>query len=465
MTNKSKQENKIWRLDKDHVLHPWEHFKSFEEEGALVIEQGKDAYIYDDQGMRYFDAVGGLWCTNIGLGRREMAEAIAAQIEKLTYANPFVDMTNTPAALLAKRLTSLAPANLNHVIYSNGGSTAIESAARLAHFYQACRGKTNKKHFIAQDEGYHGSTYMAMSLTGKSGDRIPLFQYENEYVHHVSCPNIYRSPEAKGEAEFCDYLIEEFEKKILDIGAENIAAFFAEPILGSGGVIIPPEDYNYRTWQLCKKYDVLYIADEVVTAFGRVGCWFASETLFNVQPDMVTCAKGLTSGYLPLGATLYSDEIHASISKGDANRYFAHGFTYSGHPVCCTAALKSIEIIEREGLIENVKRVGVYFQSRLSEFLELSIVGDVRGKLFMMCVEFVANKSSRELLPDEYNIGKRIAMACEKNGLIVRPIAHLNVMSPALTMTTEQVDFIVDTLSKSIKSVMTDLADEGVKLE
>jgi putrescine---pyruvate transaminase len=450
----------LWEADRRHHLHPWQHFDSFKTEGALLIDRGEGCYITDIQGRRYFDAVGGLWCTNIGLGRKEMADTIAEQVSRLAYSNPFVDMGNARAAELSKRLADLAPGDVNHVMFTCGGGTAIDSAVRLAHFYQRCRGLPAKRHFIARMQGFHGSTYMAASLTGK--DRIPEHEYLEENVHFVSCPNHYRAPEGMTESQFCDFLVDELEKKILAVGPDKVSAFFAEPIMGAGGVIVPPEGYNQRTHALCKKYDVLYVADEVVTAFGRLGHWFASQGEFGIVPDIITCAKGLTSGYLPLGACLFSDRIYKVISEGDPNRFFGHGYTYSGHPVCCAASLKALEIVERENLMGNVRDVGSYFERRLHELEDLPIVGNVRGRKLMMCVEFVGDKKTKATLPDEVNIGKIVSNHCEKMGLIVRSIVHLNIMSPAFVLTRDNVDFVVDTLRQGIVGAMADLKAMGV---
>jgi putrescine---pyruvate transaminase len=450
----------LWEQDRRHVTHPWQHFDSFRQDGALLIDRGEGVHIVDTQGRRYLDAVGGLWCTNIGLGRDEVADAIASQVRRLAYANPFVDMGNARAAELAGRLATLAPGDLEHVIFSSGGSTAVDTAVRLIQFYQYCRGRPHKRHLISRRQGYHGSTYISASLTGK--DRIPEFRYETDFIHLVSCPNPYRAPEGMTEAQFCDFLLDELEQKIVALGPENVAAFFAEPIMGAGGVIVPPEHYNRRTHELCRKYDMLYVADEVVTGFGRVGHWFASKGLYDIEPDIITCAKGLTAGYLPLGATLYSERIHAAISEGDPNRFFGHGFTYAGHPVACAAALKVLDIIERERLMDNVRDVGEYFETRLQELSALPIVGNVRGRKLMMCVEFVANRGTKDLFPEEVNVGKRVSNRCEEMGLIVRSIVHLNIMSPAFIITRAQVDFVVDTLRQGIEATMADLRREGV---
>lgn len=453
--------NDLAALDKAHALHPWTHFDSFNDEGALVIERGKGCHLWDTDGNKYLDAVGGLWCTNIGLGRKEMAEVIAEQAERLAFSNTFVDMTNDSSALLAAKLASLAPGDLNRVHFTTGGSTAIDSAYRMVAFYQTCAGRPDKTQVIARDDSYHGSTFVAISIGKRAGDKVEEFRYKEDGIHHVSTPNTYRRPDGMSEAEFCDYLVAEFEAKIDEVGPENIGGFFAEPIQASGGVIMPPEGYLKRMWEVCQKHDILFIADEVVTGFGRIGHWFASKDAFGVQPDMICCAKGLSSGYQPIGAMIFSDRIYEALG-GD--RWYASGFTYAGHPVACAAALKNIEIIEDERLLNHVQEVGPYFEARLKEFENLPMVGNVRGRKLMMCVENVADKETKELLPDELNVGKRISNIAEKHGLLVRPLGHLNVMSPPLVITRDEIDFVVEHLGKAISQVADDLVREGVKI-
>ena len=448
----------IWQKDKDHFTHPWQVFDSFDTEGSMIMEHAGGSYLTDIDGNRYLDAVGGLWCTNIGQGREEMADAIAEQVKKLAYASPFVDITTGPAAELASKLADFAPGDLNHVMYGCGGSTAIDSAYRLIQFYQNCRGKHDKKHIIARDGSYHGSTYISMSIGGKKADHPPEFDYKRDTIHHISNPNYYRAADQyKTEAAFLDFLVDELEQKILELGADKVAAFFAEPILGAGGVIVPPAGYHQRTHEVCQRHDVLYVSDEVVTAFGRLGHWFASESVFGFVPDIITCAKGLSSGYLPLGATIYSDRIHAVISEKGKDRCFTNGYTYSGHPVCCAAALKNIEIMQREKIFDHAIEVGDYFAEQLKTLLDLPIVGEVRGYRLMQCVEFVKNRETRELFPEEMDIGKIISDIADAKGLLVRPIFHLNVMSPPLIITKDEVDFVVGTLRESIEEAMQQL--------
>jgi putrescine---pyruvate transaminase len=456
----SNHANDLWEIDRAHFLHPWTHFDTFKRDGSLVIREAKGAYVTDARGRRYLDGIGGLWCVNIGYGREEMAQAIGDQVLKLSFSNTFTDCTNEPAAELAAKLAELAPGSLNHVAYSVSGSCANDTAIRLAHFYHSRRGEPRRRMILSRHNSYHGSTYLGMTVGNRDGDRSPHFRYIDGLVHHLSAPYAYRRPDGMSEAQFTDQLVAELEATIRDIGAANIAAFIAEPIQGAGGVVPPPLGYLPRMCDVLAKNGILFIADEVVTAFGRIGHWFASYDEFEVEPDIVVVAKGLTSGYLPLGATIYSDRIHDVISAPDPDAWFTHGFTYSGHPVCCAAALKNIEIITDDNLLGNVRTVGDYFETRLKELASLPLVGDVRGRRFMMCVEYVADKKTRARLPDAANISRRIAQRCEAKGLLVRPLGHLDVISPPLILTREQCDVLVDTLRDCIVEVTDELRHE-----
>lgn len=451
----------IRQKDKDHQIHPWTDFSTFEETGSLVIAESEGCYVYDSDGNKFLDGIAGLWCVNVGYGRDEIAQAMADQARRMTYYSSFGHHTSVPAAELAAKLAELAPGNLNHIFFGTGGSLANDTAVRIIHFYFNQLGKPTKKQIITRHDGYHGSTYLAMTLTGVAFDHQG-FDLAPDLVHRIANPNPYRRPDGLSEADFLDRLVREFEDKILEIGPDNVAAFFAEPIMGAGGVIVPPNGYHTRMLEVCRKYGVLYVADEVVTGFGRVGHFFASEDVFGMVPDIITSAKGLSSAYAPLSATILSDEIYDVISKPQCEGgMFTHGFTYSGHPVCCAAGLKNIEIIEREDICGHVREVGPYLEQRLESLLDLPIVGDVRGMCFMMCVENVADKETKELLPAAAQVGNRIAAACEKRGVLVRPVAHLNVMSPPLIMTREQIDFMVDTLRDSIVETQQSLKQDG----
>ena len=448
--------------DQRHHLHPFQLFDTYLVDPALAVARGAGARLVDTDGNEYLDAVGGMWCTNIGLGREEMAAAIAEQVRDLAYANPFTDMTNVCAVELAERLASLAPGSLNHAFFTCGGSTANDAALRLVQFYWAVRDEPKRRHILSRVDSYHGTTLAAASLSGKPGDRVPEFQFITETIHHLSSPNHYRYGRGRAEQEFADDLIAELEAKVDGLGGPgHVAALFAEPVMGSGGVIMPPADYLQRMWEFCRRHGILYVSDEVVTGFGRLGEWFVSESLYGIRPDILTTAKGLTSGYVPLGAMLFTDEIFDVISEPGQGRCFAVGYTYSAHPVSCAAALKNIEIIEREDLLQHVRSVGPYFMEQLATLADLPMVGDVRGFHLMACVEFVADRADKRPYPEELAVGKRVSNQADALGLIVRPIENLNVMSPPLVITHDDVDAVVNRLREAIIAARAELDAAG----
>ena len=452
----------LWRQDLDHYIHPWTDFSTFKEEGSLIMAESEGAYVIDSEGNRYIDGIGGLWCVNIGYANEEMAQAIAEQVRRITYYSTFGHLTTPPAAELAAKLAELTPGKLNHVFYGTGGSMSNDTAIRIIHFYFNRLGKKNKKKIISRTDGYHGSTYLAMTLTGIEFDHQG-FDLAPDLVHHIPAPNPYRRPDGMSLEEFCDEKVADLENKILELGPENVACFIAEPVMGAGGVIVPPPGYHRRTREVCDRYEVLYISDEVVTGFGRLGHFFASESVFDFVPDIITCAKGISSGYVPLSATLLSEAMYDVISVPQAEgAMFTHGFTYSGHPISCAAGLKNIEIMERDDICGHVRDVGPYLEAQLASLLEHPIVGDVRGSHFMMCIENVADKETKALLPAEVAIGDRIAAHCQSRGVIVRPIAHLNVLSPPLILTRQQIDTMVEVLHDSIRATQDDLIREGI---
>lgn len=446
--------------DDNLFLHPWESIDSVGLNKRTVVTEGDGVYITDSDGNRLLDGPAGMWCVNIGHRRSEMAKAISDQIMELTYVSPW-SLTNAPAAVLADKLASLSPGDLNHVFYTTGGSTAVDSALRFVMFRNNVLKRPNKKHIIARNNGYHGSTYLAASASGKSRDKNFL-DFKTDTFHHISDPNMLDKPNDMTELQWCRLKVDELESKIMEIGADNVAAFIAEPILASGGVILAPEGYHAGCLTVCRKHGVLYISDEVVTAFGRLGHFFASEAVFGIQPDIITCAKGITSGYVPLGAFLVSDKLLKTVQKEDSGAYFSNGFTYSGHPVACAAALKNIEIMERENLMEHVQEVAPYFQSQLKTLLQHNIVTDVRGIGLMACVECDINKGRERKLALDYEIGNRIDKHCQALGLLVRPIINMCVMSPPLIITREQIDELVEKLGKGIELATREVEQEGL---
>ena len=453
--------SEIWQKDRDHFIHPYTDFSVFKEEGSHIISNAAGAYVQDAEGNKLLDGIGGLWCVNIGHGRKEMAEAIAAQVLKMDFYNPFGHTTNEPASLLAAKLAELSPGNLNHIFYACSGSAANDISIRLVHYYNNLRGKPTKKKIISRIDGYHGATYLAASLTGIHGTKSG-FDLIPDFIEHISAANIYRRPEGMDENAYCDYLVREFEDRILQLGQDNVAAFIAEPLMGAGGVLVAPAGYHRRMWEICKKYDVLYISDEVVTAFGRLGKMFASKDIYGITPDIINVAKGLTSGYIPLSATLLSDEIYSVISQPQQEGgQLTLGFTYSGHPVACAAALKNIEIIEHEHICEHVEKVGQSFATMLQELRDLSIVGDVRGSHLMQGIELVANKNGKTGFPISEQVAMRIYKSCLKRKVVVRPVGNLIVLSPPLIVTEEECRKIVDALRDSILEIEAELNSDS----
>ncbi len=455
----------IRHADNHRWFHPWEYLPDAGQANRTIVDHAEGIYIHDEQGNRLIDGPGGMWCMQIGYGRREMAEAIAAQALRMPYMNPF-SLTSAPPAQLAAKLAELAPGDLNHVFFTTGGSTAVDTALRLVHFYNNLRGRRQKKHIISRENAYHGSTYLCATVTGKDRDKN-WFDIHSPFSHFLPAVNPSRRPAGMSLEAFCDARVADLENKILELGAENVGAFIAEPIQSSGGVIVPPEGYLKRCWEICRQYDVLFIADEVVTGFGRLGHWFASEAVFGIQPDMITCAKGLTSGYLPLGALLVSDRLFREIAAANANgASFGHGFTYSGHPLCCTAALKSIEIIEREGILEHVREVAPHFQARLQALREIPLVFDTRGMGLVGVVECTVRQmvesgvAEEQLYAFETELGMRIDQHCHALGLMVRPLTNQCVFSPPLIITRAEIDRMFDILHQAILLTQADLERE-----
>ncbi len=445
--------NSTWAKDRAHVLHPYTDFSSFHDEGSQVIDGASGMHVTDTDGRKLLDGIAGLWCVNIGHGRQEMADAIAAQVMQMQYYNPFGHSTNVPAAELGFWLAQNAPGDLNHVYYTCGGSTANDAAIRLVHYYNSMRGLHRKKKIISRNCAYHGATYVAAELTGILATKNSFDRVGQDFIHHVSAANMYAKPDDMTEAAYCDHLVQEFQDRIDQLGPDNVAAFIAEPIMGAGGVLIAPEGYHRRMREVCKRHDILYVADEVVTAFGRLGEWFASERLFDCQPDMLVSAKGITSGYIPLGATLISDEIYEVISRPQCEGgVFSMGLTYFGHPVACAAALKNIEIMERESLLPNAATVGEFFQSDAQRLRDLPCVGDVRGKGLMLAVDLVADKATKAPLPVSAKAGERVFKQCVDNGVIVRPVGDRIVLSPPIIISTDQCKVIVDAIADAIQS-------------
>ncbi|XXK30906.1 aminotransferase [Rhodobacteraceae bacterium nBUS_24] len=447
-----------WKQDKNHLLHPYTDFSTFQAEGSQVISGASGMHVTDDSGKKFLDAIAGLWCVNIGHGRRDMAEAISDQVMKMQYYNPFGHSTNEPASELGAWLAEHAPGDLNHVYYTCGGSTANDAAIRLVHYYNTMRGQHRKKMIISRNNGYHGATYVAAELTGIHATKSSFDRIGQDFIHHISEANMYAKPDDMSEVSYCDFLVQEFENRIEQLGPDNVAAFIAEPVMGAGGVLVAPKGYHRRMWEVCKRYDMLYIADEVVTAFGRLGEWFASESVFDYTPDILVSAKGITSGYIPLGATLISDEIYEVISKPQCEGgVFSMGLTYFGHPISCRAALKNIAIMKDENLLGNAHEMGPYLQETAQSLMNSPLVGDVRGHGLMLAVDIVGDKKTKSPLPISTHAGDRVFRKCVEKGVIVRPVGDRIVLSPPIIIDKDQIDTIVSALSEALSEVQAEI--------
>ncbi|MEM7561546.1 MAG: aminotransferase [Pseudomonadota bacterium] len=436
-------------------IHPWDDIVKLGANQRTLLSQGDGVYVVDSEGNKLLDAPAGMWCVNIGHGREEMAQAVYDQIMALTYVSPW-SMATGPAAEFAAQIAEQAPGDLKHVFFTTCGSTAVDSALRFMQFYNNMRGKPGKKHIISHKRGYHGSTYLGGTVSGKERDKGNL-DFESATVHHIDAPHPLEKPEGMTDADFLDACVANLENMIEAIGADKCAIFVSEPILASGGVVVPPVGYHQRCLEVCRENDMLYLSDEVVTAFGRLGHCFASEAVFRIQPDIITTAKGLTSGYIPMGAFLVSDRLVQEIkSLGGDSAVFSNGFTYSGHPVAAAAGMKNLAIMQRENLFEQAREKGEYMQQQLQTLRDIPIVRDVRGQGLMACVECEWKAGSDDLAMD-YEIGNRIDKHCQALGLIVRPIINMCVMSPPLTISYEQIDDMVAMLRQGILNAVDEI--------
>jgi putrescine---pyruvate transaminase len=447
--------------DRANMLHPWGRVRPRDDAGFIV--SGAGAHVIDGDGKRILDAVAGLWCVNIGYGRQEMADAISRQVMQLPFYNSFMDTANAPSTRLAAALAAAAPGDLNRVFMTTGGSTANDSAIRFLHLLGNRTGRPRKKHLITRSDAYHGSTFLTASCSGKFSDKADLDTLDS-HVHHLSSVNPYRRPPGMSVETFCDERVAELRQALETRGAENVAGFIAEPILASGGVVVPPPGYHARTLAVCREFDVKYISDEVVTGFGRLGHLFASEPVFGITPDIITCAKGITSGYVPLGAMILSDALCEQVDHDD-RAVFSNGFTYAAHPVACAAALANLAILEREQLCRHVRELSPYLFESLQTLHEIPIVGDVRGMGLLAGIECVSDKERRVPFGGDQLVGKRVALACRRHGVMVRPYANMVLISPPLTIGRAEVDTLVEALRASLGEIADEMSRAGVSIK
>ncbi len=441
---------RLQAADSAHHLHPFCHPRDLSAAGTRILVRGRGVEVEDAAGQTLLDAMAGLWCVNVGYGRNELADAAAAQIRELPYYNTFFGSATPPVIELAQTLARLAPGTLERAFFSNSGSEASDTAIKLARYYWYLCGEPQRQVVIAREYGYHGSTLGGASLSHLSGMH-ECFGLPIPGIAHIPAPYWYRHGGDASPEAFNLECARALEEKILELGPDRVAAFIAEPIQGSGGLIVPDAGYWKEIRRICDRYEVLLIADEVITAFGRVGHWFGSE-LYGLEPDMVNLAKGLSSGYAPIACTMLAERVASVVV--DEGGYFNHGYTYSGHPVACAVALRNLRIIEDEGLVERVRDdIGPYFQSRVRELADHPLVGDVRGVGLMAGLELVADKANRRSFPEDLGVGLRVHHMGFENGLIVRAIRDVIVLAPPLVISHAEVDTIIDRLAWCLDTV------------
>lgn len=438
MTHKNPQTREWQTLSSDHHLAPFSDFKQLKEKGPRIITHAKGVYLWDSEGNQILDGMAGLWCVAIGYGRDELAEAASQQMRELPYYNLFFQTAHPPVLELSKAIAEIAPEGMNHVFFTGSGSEGNDTMLRMVRHYWAIKGQPNKKTIISRVNGYHGSTVAGASLGGMT------------YMHEqgdLPIPGIVHIPQPYWFAEGGDMTPEAFgiwaanqlEEKILELGVDNVGAFIAEPIQGAGGVIVPPDSYWPRIKEILAKYDILFVADEVICGFGRTGEWFGSD-FYGLKPDMMTIAKGLTSGYIPMGGLIVRDEVVAVLNEGGD---FNHGFTYSGHPVAAAVALENIRIMREEKIIQRVhEKTAPYLQKRLRELNDHPLVGEVRGVGLLGAIELVKDKTTRARYEGR-GVGMICRQFCFDNGLIMRAVGDTMIIAPPLVISEAEIDELV----------------------
>ena len=445
MTNKNPQTREWQNLSNDHHLAPFSDFKQLKEVGPRIITHAKGVYLWDSEGHKILDGMAGLWCVAIGYGRDELADAASQQMRELPYYNLFFMTAHPPVLELSKVIAQIAPEGMNYVFFTGSGSEGNDTMLRMVRHYWAIKGQPNKKTIISRKNGYHGSTVAGASLGGmtymhEQGD-LPI-----PGITHIPQPYWFGEGGDMSPEEFGIWAANQLEEKILEIGVDNVGAFIAEPIQGAGGVIVPPDTYWPRIKEILAKYDILFVADEVICGFGRTGEWFGSD-FYGLKPDMMTIAKGLTSGYIPMGGLIVRDEVVAVLNEGGD---FNHGFTYSGHPVAAAVALENIRILRDEKIIEKVQaETAPYLQKRLRELNDHPLVGEVRGVGMLGAIELVQDKATRKRYEGR-GVGMICRQFCFDNGLIMRAVGDTMIISPPLVISKDEIDELVTKARKCL---------------
>ncbi len=442
-------------LDNRHHLHPFTDYKQLKEKGSRIVSRAEGPYVWDSEGAKILDAMAGLWCVNVGYGRRELAEAAHRQMLELPYYNTFFKTATAPSIELSRVLAEITPDGLDHAFFASSGSEANDTIVRMVRHYWNLVGKPQKKTFISRQYAYHGSTMASASLGGMTDMHaqadLPLPGFE-----HVTPPYWYAYGGDLDADAFGLEAARAVERKILELGPDKVAAFIGEPIQGAGGVLVPPSTYWPEIQRICAEYDILLIADEVICGFGRTGNWFGCDT-FGIAPDLMPMAKGLTSGYQPLSAVMVGDRV-AEVLINDGGE-FEHGFTYSGHPVACAVALANIDILKRENIVERIREdTGPYLQSRIRELVDHPLVGEVRGVGFIGAIELVEDKDSRRFFEPVGRVGAICRDHCFENGLVMRAVRDALVLSPPLVWERAQIDEMMELAVKCLDLTARDLA-------
>jgi putrescine aminotransferase len=444
--------HRLLDADSAHLIHPLHHPSAAATTRVWV--EGKGAIIRDATGKEYIDGLAGLWNVNVGHGRRELADAAQKQMSTLAYHSAYAGGSNRPAIALAEKLSALLYPSINTFFFTSGGAEATETSIKTARFYWKALGKPEKIKIISRHRAYHGLTLAAMSATGLPAF-WPMFEPRVPGFLHIDAPDPYRFTHKDTSISLGVAAARQLEEAILREGAETVAGFIAEPVQGAGGVIVPPADYFAEIRRICDKYEILFIADEVITGFGRTGRWFGLEH-YGVEPDVVQFAKGITSGYIPLGGIGVSDKVRDVMNGVPVGKRWMHAYTYSGHATCCAVALENIAIIEREGLVERAARSGARLLERLNALVDDEHVGHVRGQGLIAAVEVVQDKSTKQLFPVDAGMAGRLVEAMLQRGLCTRVALDCICLAPPLVITDDEIDRMIAIVRDAIQSVVRD---------
>ncbi|MEL0108128.1 MAG: aspartate aminotransferase family protein [Rhodospirillaceae bacterium] len=454
----SKLVNSAASRDIAYHLHPYTHLKQHEEDGSLIIARGEGVRVFDIDGNAYIEGMAGLWCTALGFSEERLIEAAQRQMKTLPFYHSFNSKASDVIGALAQEIIDLAPVPMSKVFFANSGSEAIDTAIKLVWYYNNALDRPEKKKIIAREKAYHGVTVASASLTGLPNNHRD-FDLPIAGVLHTDCPHHYRyAQDGESEEEFSTRLANNLEGLIEKEGPETIAAFFAEPVMGAGGVIIPPKSYFEKIQPILKKHDILFVVDEVICGFGRTGNWWGSQT-YNLKPDMITMAKALTSGYVPMSALMVNEKIYDAMKQeSEKIGLFAHGFTYGSHPLAAAVGLEALTIYKERNIIDHVRFVAPTLQDGLRKFADHPLVGEVRGVGLVGAVEIVANKETKAPFEPSHGVLPHLIAGAQKNGLIVRMIADTVAFSPPLVITEAEIGEILAAFGKTLDETVDWLA-------